>query len=291
MPFTSSVYGRLQFPRAILALVAALSTACTSGVVKAPDRAGRVTAPPSGIRRNVQNNPVIWAADYESGDASQWFAPGYSGEPGGGEFDSGAAYSWPVLGFAHGGSWSQALEITNPPESGVRMFRWFETRVYQSLFYSVWYYFPANYSIPNYWNVQQWKSKTPNRNDAFFCLDVGNRPDGSMYFYLYNWQTRTSYEQSITNVPVGQWVHLEAFYQSTADYSGRVTVWQDGIQLFDVANAQTRYPDGDTEWSINNYSDGVWPTPAIIYIDDAAISSFRLAPIAADSVPPVWRRS
>jgi len=47
-------------------------------------------------------------------------------------------------------------------------------------------------AIPPVWNVFQWKSKRGGASDLFFALNVGNRPDGSMYFYLYNQNTKTS---------------------------------------------------------------------------------------------------
>src|SRR6266550_4717211 len=82
--------------------------------------------------------------------------------------------------------------------SSVRLFRWLEPESRSELHYSVWYYFPRRY-IPNgnppWWNVFQWKSKRGDAIDPFFALNVGNRPDGSMYFYLYNQNTKTSYQQ------------------------------------------------------------------------------------------------
>jgi hypothetical protein len=52
-----------------------------------------------------------------------------------------------------------------------------------------------------------------------------------------------------------------------------VTFWQDGTQIFDVPNVQTRYADGPCAWSVNNYSSSLDPVGATIYIDDAAICS------------------
>jgi hypothetical protein len=34
---------------------------------------------------------------------------------------------------------------------------------------------------------------------------------------------------------------------------------------------QTRYPDGNCAWSVNNYSTSLKPSAATIYVDDAAI--------------------
>lgn len=228
----------------------------------------------------LAESDVLWTADMETGDTSQWYVPsqGPYGDYGGGEYNSGVAGSAPSQDYAHTGVWSLKMTITTPssPSSGTRMFRWLESRNYPALYYSAWYYFPQSYSVDNYWNVFQWKSRrSPDQNDPFYILNVGNRDDGSMYFYVYDWQRRISYSQSSMNIPVGQWFRVQALYQCSGDGSGRVTFWQDGVQLLDLPGVQTRYPDGDCEWSLNNYSDGLRPSTSTIYIDDAKITLAR----------------
>jgi Polysaccharide lyase len=228
--------------------------------------------------------PVLWSADMETGDLSQWSRPDFPGGPnaGGGVFDSGTATaSVDVASPAHSGIHSAKLYINtlNPSEdstSGVRLFRWLEPESRSELHYSVWYYFPRRYSPdgnPPWWNVFQWKSKRANVNDPFFALNVGNRPDGAMYFYLYNQNSKTSYSQTIKDIPEGKWFRVEAFYKCAGDNTGHVTFWQEDAQIFDVPNVQTRYADGNCAWSVNNYSKRLNPSTATIYIDDAAICS------------------
>ncbi len=168
------------------------------------------------------------------------------------------------------------MTIAAPPESGTRMFRWLESHTYNDLYYSAWYYFPQNYWVVNpdtvgYWDIFQWKSRSASgRVDPVFVLNVGNRDDGTMYLYLRDWRSR-SYFQALKNVPVGQWFNITARYVCAGDNTGHVTFWQDSDLLFDVPNVQTRYPDGDCGWSVNNYSSGMIPVPTVLYIDDAEI--------------------
>jgi hypothetical protein len=70
---------------------------------------------------------------------------------------------------------------------------------------------------------------------------------------------------------VRRWVHVEAFYKCDGSGAGEVAISQDGAQLWDVRNVNTRYADGNCQWSVNNYSSGLTPSTATIYIDDAAI--------------------
>jgi hypothetical protein len=242
-----------------------------------------VTGPasPSG---SPLSGSVLWSADMETGDLSQWSHPDVPGGPnaGGGVFESGTATaSVDVVSLSHGGIHSAKLFINtlHSPEvstSGVRLFRWLEPEIHSELHYSVWYYFPQRFTAngnPPWWNVFGWKSQRGDASDPFFALNVGNRRDGSMYFYLYNQNTKTSYSQASKNIPDGQWFRVEAFYKCAGDNTGHVTFWQDGAQILDVPNVQTRYADGNCAWSVNNYSSSLNPSAATIYVDDAAICS------------------
>ena len=218
---------------------------------------------------------AIWYADFETGSISQWYlpAPGKQGDYGGDEERSGLAESVVSKEQAHGGSLALKMTITAPPQSGTRLFRWREPKDYPKLYYTVWYYFPQRYAVLNWWNVFQWKSKRSfSQVDPFFVLNVGNRPDGSMYFYLYDWQTKESFTQAVKDIPVGRWFSVSAFYACAGDETGRVTFWQEDTPLFDLRQVRTRYPDGDCQWSVGPYADGVNPSPVTIFIDDAVIS-------------------
>jgi Polysaccharide lyase len=227
---------------------------------------------------------VLWSADMETGDLSQWTLPDVAGGPnsGGGIFNSGVATaSVDKVTLAHSGLYSAKLFVETREDSelatsGTRLFRWREPQEHPELYYSVWYYFPQRYrpnGSPSWWNVFQWKSKhgDASRSDPFFALNVGNRSDGSMFFYLYDQNARRAYAQTVKDIPEGRWLRVEAFYRCTSDQTGRITFWQDGTRIVDVSDVQTRYGDGDCEWSVNNYTDGLDSGSATIYVDDAAI--------------------
>ncbi len=165
-----------------------------------------------------------------------------------------------AVSVAHGSVHAAKLVINtqHSPEvstSGARLFRWLEPEGHSELYYSVWYYFPQRYfpnGNPPWWNVFGWKSQRGGSSDPFFALNVANRPDGAMYLYLYNPITKTSYSQSIKTIPEGRWFRLEAFHKCSGNNTGHVTFWQDGEQILDVPNVQTRYGNGSCVWSINN---------------------------------------
>jgi polysaccharide lyase-like protein len=262
-------------------------------------RAQTQTTTPLAAVTPSQAGTVLWSADMESSSnpgaaLSQWYAPGpfdsstvvnclAPGCPaggivtsGGGVFNSGMVSVGPSFDVAHSGTYSAKLTINTPdaPESGTRLFRWLEPQRNPELYYSAWYYFPQQYTPngnPAWWNVFQWKSKSPILGDnPFISVNVSNRPDGTMYFFLRNSNLDISYDQTVSNIPVRQWTRLEAFYRCAEDSTGEVAVWHDGVLLFDVS-VPTRVQDGDCQWSVNNYSSSLIPNPSTIYIDDAAI--------------------
>ena len=252
------------------------------------------------------NGKILWSADMETGDLSQWYAPAKQAGSanGGGIFNSGIADAVASQDYAHSGKWSAKLTITTPGPgghaSGARLFRWKESHdpayFNSGLYYSAWIYLPHPYRLTanphtgRFWNLVQFKSSTPHANDPVFIVDVQNRPTGTLYATLGWWNRLPMegphvgerggkrYEQDNTDLPVNTWFHIETYLRQAGDFSGRITVWQDGKQILDQDSVRTRYPEGDNGWSVNLYSDGLSPSPSTIYVDDATISTYRIGP-------------
>jgi hypothetical protein len=99
-----------------------------------------------------------------------------------------------------------------------------------------------------------------------------------------------NYRQTIKDLPVGEWVHIEAFLRQSAAFDGRIVVWQDGVEILNQGAVKTRYPAMSDEWSVNNYTAAIVPSPAIIYLDDAVISTTRVGTGQATSRPKAPER-
>jgi hypothetical protein len=233
---------------------------------------------------------VVWSADHETGDLSQWY-----GGDGGGEFNSGAATSIASQDVAHGGKYSAKASIDTPhvpATSGVRLFRWNEGRSQNEACYSARYYFPQRYVVAEWWNIFSFKSRNGTAaNDSFWQLQISNRPGGAMFLYMTWWGPPIEgpqpggsglrhFTQSVKDLPVGEWIHLEVYLRQSAAFDGQIIVWQDGVELFNIDHVRTRYPaaNGANEWSINNYSDAVTPSPTTIYVDDATVREATIGP-------------
>lgn len=247
------------------------------------------------LHTKVAVEGVLWAADMETGNLSQWAENTLQLTPCGGEFSGAGGVAKPSQDVARSGSWS--LKLTIPGESagrttaGTRLHRWCESQRNRDLFYSVWYYIPKHYTIRRggWVNWFQFKSKRPNgENDPFFFLDVQNTSGTDDMHFLLTWWGGLTIEgpgpgqkgyrtwSTTAKIPIRQWVHVEARYVCAGDFSGAIQVWQDGLEIFQLNGVRTRHPDGDCQWGVNNYGTGISPSPVDIYIDDAAISIQRV---------------
>ncbi|MBM4255361.1 MAG: hypothetical protein FJ147_05630 [Deltaproteobacteria bacterium] len=241
---------------------------------------------------------VLWRADHEKGDLSQWESGGHNGI-----WISSTAHARITNSLSHSGRYSVALSITNAdgtknPEPGVRMARvstaTTPTTLPDAAYYSVWFYFPQVVRPVIYWNLFQWKRAFIRQDgvpwsDPLYSVNVGNRADGTMYFYLYSYvgsdggyMTKGNgvAAQALTNIPLKRWIHLECYYGWSRQKTGRVACWQDGHRILNVADVVTEYGYPNVEyprqWTVNNYSGHTDPPTHTIYIDDAIVSDSRI---------------
>jgi hypothetical protein len=248
---------------------------------------------------------IAWHAGMERGTVEEW-----SSHEGGGIFFSGLSKAEAVLGHAHSGRYALRAEISTPssPASGVRALRWAEPRRLRQAYFGVWLFVPVSYELTGssgtgrFWNVLQFKSRTADgtRNDPVWALYA--TPDGRGHLYLragWGWGGTTlagptptadvsgKWFEPVrrTPIPIGRWFHLQVLLRQSRAFDGRLVVWQDGQRLFDFDHVRTSYNNcnydawcSDDEWGVNLYSDGMRPSPAVLYMDDATISTVYIRP-------------
>lgn len=218
---------------------------------------------------------ILWSADHETGNLSQWYA-----DEGGGVFNTGTGEAAISDVVAHSGRYAIAMTISDADRQvqAVRVFRWGENPM--EAYYSAWYFFPQRFEPAQWWNVFQFKSPDAGgTSQSMWSLNVGNLENGEMILYLWdalNQQTHAN-EMIVGTIPVGQWVHIEAFYRRATDRSGRIAIWKDSTKLYDLDGVQTAASD-EVQWSLANYTDQITPSTVTIYADDAAISTTRIGP-------------
>lgn len=261
------------------------------------------------LPQKVQDS-ILWSADLEEGDLDDWDF--YDFEfPGGGVYSTVDAQAEvaAAIGIAHSGFYSARTTIKNAyrAENGSRAVRlmrstdrpWDDAGYYfpKAAYYSVWMYFPRSYSPNKYepwdpgdggwWNVFQFSANDEEGDlRAIWSLDVDhNDQNGSMSFYLFSKQNTPALhvQANPIEIPVGSWVHVEAFYRVSAAHTGQITVWQDGQQILNVDNVQTAVTatEEHANWSIGNHTDHITGDKvdgtATVYFDDAIVSTQRVS--------------
>jgi len=250
-------------------------------------------------------NGVLWSTDHESGSlSSSWPTIWISGQ----------ADAKISTARSRSGRYSAALTIYNANGSaspGVRLARVntpsTPNTLPNSAYYSTWYYFPQVVHPAQWWNVLQWKRAwqvgSTRSSDPVYTVNVGNRSDGAMYFYVYkhvgsDGRYNTSGQGVMASAPIsitpGRWTLLECHYVWAQDFSGSMRCWQDGAEIWNRTGLKTefseqKYFDHSTnprQWTINNYSNQTNPTTHTIYVDDAAISTARIGTTNSAPSPP-----
>jgi hypothetical protein len=234
-------------------------------------------------------NGVVWSADHETGDLSQWKAGNRFKTT---EADSGQC-SRPPDGvsteYAHSGRYSMKLTINSKRTAGCRQFRKPEPVSGKPYYYSAWFFIPKPVQVNGWWQLFQFKSTTDSGlSGVFWKLQVIN--DGEFMRIVPVWKgvvsgphegdgiRRRLYEQTLAAIPVAQWFHLEVYLKQSETYDGQIIVWQDGVEILNEKNVKTKFEKGIQAWAVNNYGYRLKPSPNTLYIDDVVISTKRIGP-------------
>jgi len=218
---------------------------------------------------------LLWSGTFEPGNLSEWTSDGRGGT----YVENTSTAPSPTMDRAHGGQYAGISTVTPmmgmPSASYLYRFQPSPTEAY----YSAWYYIPASLTVRGWLSLSHfWCSRTGDGKNLFPMWDVNLYPrvDGSLVAHLYNFVTQTNVEQiAPIPVPIAAWVHLEVLLRKASDATGRIAVWQDGVPILDnpaVITAETPW----LQWAVGAASDDVVPTPATVYVDDAAISLTRI---------------
>ena len=219
---------------------------------------------------------VLWFADFEVGDLSQWSEGGK-----GGTYQQSATSAPAVEAVeAHGGRLAARISIA--PVGGEVEVSYFSRRAEPpSAYYSAWFFIPRPTTANFYWNLVHWNgSRTGDGENQLSLWDVDLRSDenGALVPYVYDFQRNRQINQTSpapVAVPIGRWFQIETLFRKEVSAPGRIVVWLDGAPIFDIDDVPTVLNDW-LLWNVGSASTELAPSPAEVWIDDAAISLNRL---------------
>lgn len=211
---------------------------------------------------------VLWYADHETGDFSEWSA----------EASGGAVGNRPssvVTTHAHSGKYAVNVNLSS------EVSLWRHGKFPKEAYYSAWFFLPHDFQQITSWTIMTFGSVTGDgagRREQTI-LNLRTLPGGQIVLFLFDDGSYLQLPLAVPPavVPVSKWFQLEVFYRNNNDANDKIKIWIDGVQTYDVPNRPSRTTP-DMYLGIGNIPDVVSPAPVQILVDDVAISLSRVGP-------------
>lgn len=216
---------------------------------------------------------VLWYADHETGDLSQWEAARESD----GDVTLAAEVS---TDHAHSGSYALKLSGAAPPlEFGAA----FDFNRVPHAYFSAWFLMPEPVTTDG-WPLFEFASRGEGcSGPAATCVGVEvlvrRLPNDEMLLYVFNDEAEVlqpPLPDPPRTIPLGSWFHLEVRYRRATDTSGSFDLWFDGTPLYHYEGWRTAELD-NLIWGIVNPPSNEGESP-VLYVDDTAISTIAVTP-------------
>ena len=227
---------------------------------------------------------VLWSARFEGGTFEEWTrVPGRGAEA----FPTNPAMTNRIevsTEQAHHGRYAARLTIdasTGVIQQNALLSRGGDLPV--EAYYSAWYYVPRSLTVGTFWVIFKFRQRAVETDDAtageLFDLDLHDLPTGDLGVLLYDHRLGHNVSLDVADpvVQTGVWFQVEAFYRNTQDATARLTYWLNGRQIKDIAG-QAMAPNRWIEWNACNIGEMLTPSPAVLFIDDCAVSRTRVGP-------------
>jgi hypothetical protein len=223
---------------------------------------------------------VLWSSRFEGGNFAEWspvpFGFGNSGETAPNTIE--VSNERTHLGSSYAAKMTVSGTATNTQGIGASLVQ--NGGLPTQAYYSAWYYLPQSVTVGYYWVIMKFRAAlgNPPTQAELFDVNFTSPSAGKMSLRVYdhrNGDLPLSVPQP-PDVPVNTWFQLEAFYRDASDSTGRFTLWLNGQTILDWQGAT-----GLTSWvawDVVSVGEALFPEPAILYVDDCAVSRTRVGP-------------
>jgi len=224
---------------------------------------------------------VLWRGTFEPGDLSEW-----TGDGEGGVYTQNVdAPDKPVatLAMAHSGRYSGLLTISPKASMASTSYLFRNQPSPPQGYYSAWFYVPSTITVGAWLSLTHFSgSETGDGKNLSAIWDVNLYPlsaGAGLAAQVFNYQTGVNTRQTVpVPFPLDTWTRLEVYLSKATGPTGELTVWQDGVQILQKLNLPTVSNDW-VQWDAGGAADATTlPSPANLYMDDAAISLVPLGP-------------
>jgi hypothetical protein len=224
---------------------------------------------------------VLWRGTFEPGDLSEWTSDG-EGNVYTQNVDVTTQKPAATLAMAHSGRYGGILTIAPKASMASTSYLFRNQPSPPAGYYSAWFYVPSTIAVGAWLSLTHFSgSETGDGKNLSAIWDVNlyPLPAGGLAAQLFNYLTGGNTRQ-LTPVPfpLDTWTRLEVYLSKATGPTGELTVWQDGVQILQKMNIATVSNDW-VQWDAGGAADATTlPSPASIYMDDAAISLVPLGP-------------
>ena len=222
---------------------------------------------------------VLWQGTFEPGNLTEWTGDG-----------EGAAYTqnttakpMPTMAMFHNGRYAGMFTIAPSASMASTGYLFRNQPSPPQAYYSAWFYVPSTIAVGAWLSLTHFSgSETGDGKNLAAIWDVNlyPLPGGGVAAQLYDYTPPGSNLRQTTPVPfpLDAWVQLEVYLSKATGPTGEVTVWQDGVQILQRLNVATVSNDW-VQWDAGGAADAsTLPSPAFVYMDDAAISLVPVGP-------------
>ena len=220
-------------------------------------------------------NDLLWTADQEHGDLTQWTADGSGNTylPA----DSRIEVSTEA---AHGGT--HAIKLVNPADwdhqdDGPELFH--DAGVIDDAYYSAWFLLPKDYHLQPQMTLMRLRSRDADGGEPFNGEELQLRSLAVGGYVLQIFSNNAGFlleplADPAPRIEAGRWFQLEARYEPQS--SGRLRVWLDGVLVYDLDD-RPGATGTNMVLGICNVAEAAEPAPLVLFVDDAAVSLSRVS--------------
>ena len=222
---------------------------------------------------------VLWRGTFEPGNLSEWTGDGEGNvyTPNGGD------KPLATLAMAHSGRYGGQFTIAPTASMTSTSYLFRNQPSPPQGYYSAWFYVPSTITVGAWLSLTHFSGSDTGDGknlSAIWDVNLYPLPAGGLAAQLYDY-LGTGFNQRQTipvPFPLDTWVQLEVYLSKAAGPTGEVTVWQDGVQILQRLNIPTVSNDW-MQWDAGGAADAsTLPSPAFVYMDDAAISLVPVGP-------------
>jgi hypothetical protein len=221
---------------------------------------------------------VLWRGTFEPGDLSEW-----TGDGEGAPYTQNTGKPSATLPMAHNGRYAGLFTIAPKASMASTSYLFRNQPSPPQGYYSAWFYVPSTIAVGAWLSLTHFSgSETGDGKNLAAIWDVNlyPLPAGGLAAQLYDYAGTGFNLRQVTPVPfpLDTWVQLEVYLSKATGATGEVTVWQDGVQILQRLNVATVSNDW-VQWDAGGAADAsTLPSPAFVYMDDAAISLVPVGP-------------